>query len=398
MVQGPSVGGEVVWPRYGADSILGLSRAVRGFFEGSGSMPPLDTTESDGMDKILLMVVDGLGMAQLEYGIGEGVAPNLERVMEDGGLLRLVTTLPSTTTAALTTLCTGVPPEEHGMLGYRLFLEEVEDVVDMLMFITVGSGRSLSAMGLNPRSIIDTPTLLDIIGSRGQEVFGLTREEFLVGPLTEILYGGGNVIGYSNCRDLMRKTARLCQHEGEALIFAYWDAIDTTSHRSGSQSDAFLTTLSGFDRALGDELLSAGTGNVLLLVTADHGLIDCPPEDNVDLREHSDLVATFSRTPAGEPRLPYLNVEPDMKRKAMDYLDDHLLDVAHWMTTEEALGAHLFGPDGNPRWRHRIGDLVLFPREQACFTYPYPGEPSFVARHGGVSAQEMSVPLLWTHL
>ena len=68
------------------------------------------------LDKVVVVVVDGLGAAALRArgGHARTLAPALSKAATiDSGF-------PTTTAAALTTLTTGTTPGEHGMVGYRV--------------------------------------------------------------------------------------------------------------------------------------------------------------------------------------------------------------------------------------------------------------------------------------
>ncbi len=65
-------------------------------------------------------------------------------------------------------------------------------------------------------------------------------------------------------------------------------------------------------------------------------------------------------------------------------------------TASDAFAAGLFG-DGPPSAdaRSRVGDVIVAPKRNGTLYYGYPREHlEFVGRHGGLSAEEMLVPLL----
>ena len=79
-----------------------------------------DWVGADRIDRVLVVLVDGLGwhlLAQLA-----GNAPLLASVLggATGRLTQLDCTFPSTTPTSLVSLGTGAPPGEHGILGFTL--------------------------------------------------------------------------------------------------------------------------------------------------------------------------------------------------------------------------------------------------------------------------------------
>ncbi len=85
-----------------------------------------------GATSVVLLVLDGLGWAQLEAHRSR--VPELAAMT--GGAVTTVT--PSTTAAALTSLATGMAPAEHGIVGFRM---RVDDAVLNVLRWQVPYGR-----------------------------------------------------------------------------------------------------------------------------------------------------------------------------------------------------------------------------------------------------------------
>ena len=74
----------------------------------------------------MLLVIDGLGAEQLR------TRTHLTPVLSGGDGQSITSVAPSTTACALTTLVTGRPPAEHGVVGYRVALDG--DVFNVLQW------------------------------------------------------------------------------------------------------------------------------------------------------------------------------------------------------------------------------------------------------------------------
>ena len=91
----------------------------------------------------MFILVDGFGM-------------NFVEAMDDGAFApqhlagELQTVFPSTTSATLTTLATAAWPVEHAVVGWFLYLPEVDAVTMILPFIRRSDGRSLTELGVDP--------------------------------------------------------------------------------------------------------------------------------------------------------------------------------------------------------------------------------------------------------
>src|SRR3954466_8479216 len=100
---------EPIVPSYGAGSLDGVVPALLGRI-GNDWLPAAVA----GADQVVLLVLDGLGWEQLQSRAH--LAPTLSSMT--GG--PITTVIPSTTATALTSLTTGTPPAEHGVVGYRV--------------------------------------------------------------------------------------------------------------------------------------------------------------------------------------------------------------------------------------------------------------------------------------
>src|SRR5690606_40838919 len=116
---------------------------------------------------VVLLVLDGLGWEQLQQR--RALAPTLASMV--GG--PITTVVPSTTATALTSLTTGLPPGEHGVVGYRMAVHG--EVLNVLRWATAtGDARQ----SIPPSKLQPTPPLL------GERPPVVTRAEYRQSGLT----------------------------------------------------------------------------------------------------------------------------------------------------------------------------------------------------------------------
>src|SRR5581483_8457659 len=101
-----------------------------------GLAPPLEAAalppeRLDGVRAVVLLVVDCLGRWQLDRALAGGEAPTLAGLVAraaDGdpavSLATITSVFPASTVPALTTLSTGLPPSQHALIGWTMFLDE----------------------------------------------------------------------------------------------------------------------------------------------------------------------------------------------------------------------------------------------------------------------------------
>lgn len=132
-----------------------------------------------------------------------------------------------------------------------------------------------------------------------------------------------------------------------------------------------------------------------MLVTADHGGIDVPPDHRFDLDTDRRLRSGV-RIVAGEPRVRYLHTRPGAREDVIATWRAVLGDAVDVVSRDEAVVAGWFGPVP-PEHSARIGDVVVICRaDYAVLASKH--EPATVSRlvayHGSTTPAETAVPLI----
>ena len=193
-----------------------------------------------------------------------------------------------------------------------------------------------------------------------------------------------------------RQTVRFARQGGRGVAYVYWPLYDTLCHRKGVQARATRLHLAAIDESLG-RLASrlAGTGT-LLLVTADHGVVDAPPPKRIDLAAVPGLLDCLALLPAGDARQVSCFVRPGRVERFHDVVARHLTEACVCITGEDLLESGLLGPgQRHPSLENRIGDYVLLARDDYAFrvTASLTKVRVHKGNHGGLSSDEVYVPL-----
>ena len=96
----------------------------------------LDYSIFKGVKKIVFMLFDGLGYDTLLNHVKTNKM-GFSDLVKDGQLLPITSVLPSTTVSAMSSIHTGITPQEHGMLGYKMYLKEIKTIMNMIAFENV---------------------------------------------------------------------------------------------------------------------------------------------------------------------------------------------------------------------------------------------------------------------
>jgi hypothetical protein len=358
---------------------------------------------------VVFFLVDGLGyewfhrFLQSDYAsLGGGT------VWEDDILPRcaletaLTSVVPSTTTAALTTLWTGAFPSEHGILGYEMWLKEYGILANMILHNPAsyyGDVGSLQRAGFNPEAFLPSPTLGPHLVKAGVQPFGFLHAAISGSGLSRMQLPGINHAPFRTLTDLCVSIADMlkAKRDERTYSYAYWSVMDELGHHFGPgdervslEFNSFSMQLAHFLRKLQDQKM----GNVLFLLAADHGMLDTPVNDEYALKNHPELESCLTMVPSGENRLPYVFLRPGKLDQAREYIENTWKGKFIIVPSETALASGLFGL-GDPynRVLERLGDWVVIPQGDAYWWWAEKKNP-LRGRHGGLSSIEMLVPFL----
>lgn len=321
--------------------------------------------------QVVLLVLDGLGWDQLQAH--RKLLPALSSL--EGGFI--TTVAPSTTASALTSIATGLPPGEHGVVGYRVFLED--DVVNMLRWSMDRGDARVS----HPPALVQPHEAFC-----GQRPPIVTKAEFSTTGFTQAHLAGARFHGYRLLSSLVTQVVDLVR-AGEPFLYAYYEGIDKVAHEYGLGRfyQAELQTADHLVEWLLREL-PAGTA---LVVTADHGQVET---GNNVVEPHPDVLAATS-VQSGEARFRWFHARPGRDDALYQAAVDHHGGHAWVRTRDEVLSEGWFGPKVSDALAARLGDVCLVAKGTVAFNDPADSGPfNLIGRHGSLTRAEMLVPLL----
>lgn len=392
---------DVVRPAGAGRSFAGIPATVERLLTGSGE-GGLEADVLGGLDRrwerVVLVVVDGFGWSAAEAHAGHAF---LRRVAADGVLVELTSQFPSTTSAHMTTLHTGVPVGESGIYEWFQYEPALDRLIAPLLFSYAGDDRRETLRGseLDPAALYPQETVYERLAGAAVISHAVQHEAIVDTTFSRAMLRGATVRPFTSGDGWIAEAAA----PGRGYTVVYVDDVDAVGHEHGPGSDAHATAAAGVLDGLAKlaELLSAG-GETLLLVTADHGQVRVHPATTVFVNERLPDLARHLRggddgrplAPAGSARDLFLHVLPGHVDDVEWLLEDLLGETAEVRITVELLDEGVFGEAG-PRLRERLGDIVVLPRPGKSVWWREPGrfDMRFRGHHGGLSADEMLIPL-----
>ena len=370
---------EGILPDY-ENSIVNLSSWILKNFGIEHVNNPLNL--ETGFEKIVLFVIDALGCRALERVL-RFYRP---RNFSDYGCITSV--FPSTTTAALTSIYTAYTPSAHGMLGYILFLKEYGFLTNMIELTPVGMERDKLADRMDFRNFLPVPTIFQRLRESYVRSYVVSPSRYQGSGLSRILHEGAKVVGYTSIGDLIVKVSGLMRREERSLILVYIPNVDSVGHKESER--AYLNEAAMILRQVDITILGKIPEKTALVITADHGMIRTPKEKAIWWTPKSEIMRYLMMPPGGERRMMHLYTrDPE---SLIDFLESRYPEEGIYLLKEEAMT--LFGGGES----ERIGDVILIARGNFSFNFKYtPKDDHLFGMHGGLSEEEMLVPLIVLH-
>jgi len=396
-------------PDYEGYCLSNVTPSILSLFGVEAGRPRLPSdafgsTESSGVDNVVLFLLDGMGQrewARHKQGF-------IGRMNERGSVAEITSVFPSTTAAALTSLSTGLTPQEHGLPEWFVYLKEVDMIIATLPFSPMGYPGRDSLLGrVSPSVLFDGSTLHSRLRREGIPVVSFINRQIASGAYHGKSQRGNRVVPYVSSSDLSVSLRREVEEARRPTYFyVYWSMVDNIEHKYGPNSDESTVEAASFSFAMKAGFLNRldrkTAKRTLLLVSADHGQVNVDPGRTKYLNNYRKLVASFARSAAGNPILPsgsardvFLHVREDGLDSVYDYLADKLSRFARVLKTSEAISEGLFGINKpSKKFLERAGNILILPRGKELVWYRFKDVPPLDLRghHGGLHPDELLIP------
>lgn len=360
-------------PRYGDAALSDVLASVLGALGLSGEEDILGLPPAR---RFCLLLIDGLGWNLLRAHPSQ--APFLSSLTG-----RAITAgAPTTTAVSLTSLGTGLPPGQHGVVGYTTRVPGANRIFNALRWEPHLDPETYQPYPIVFERAVRAGVATTVIGESKFRGSGLTRAGLRAPFRVANTYG--------------QRVAAAADAAGageSALVYVYDGDLDYTGHQLGCRSAAWRHQLAITDR-FAEQLFDHLPPGTVLLVTGDHGMVDVEPDQRVDvddvpaLRDGVELVA-------GEARFRHVYAADGATADVAAAWRSVLGERATVLTRDEALAAGWFGAV-EARVTERIGDVVVSVGGDCAVERRsvFPVEGKLLGLHGALTDDELLVPLL----
>jgi len=375
-----------------------------------------------GTATIFCGLIDSFGWRFIEELYDE--IPCLKTLESEGILSLLTSQFPSTTTAHVTTMNTGLPVYEHGLYEWFIYEPELDEVICPLLFselIPLERGSLNVKRGYSAKQAfrIDGLNLYQRLELLGVGSYLVQPAEYAPSFFDDELCRGAHSLRYSNLSDAFSMIKKLILSPGikvmgepdsglrNQYIYFYYGLIDSVAHEYGPLSKEHREACSYFFKTFEKELLPtlSGAAHCLSIMTADHGQKKVSPAKTLYIDEVFPELMTYLKknldnrliAPVGSPVDLFLHLSDEsreqMPSKVLNILSN-ISEFADIFTRQQLIERGLFGRSQSELFLSRIGDILLLSDKDNSIWLRAGSEKKVnIGQHGGLSPEEMEIPL-----
>lgn len=380
----------MVLPDYNGGSIVNLMASIGDVYAWKSpykQLRYLPSKELKGGKNIVLLLIDGLGYEYiLKYGAGNKI------LCKDKIKAKITSVFPSSTASAATAIMTGEGAKEHGITGWYTYLKEIGAVTTLLPFKTRAGGEPLKKLGIKASEVVNCQSFFNKIKAQS---YSLVNQSLKDSEYYLHSSRGAKKLYYRNITDFIGKlNSTIRKNNSKKYIYGYWPKFDSLSHDYGLNNNKTIRHFQLLDKKLNEFLGLIKNTDTKVIITADHGMVDTRM---IKLADHPKLQKTLVLPLCGDHRTVFCYVHPFKKAQFENYVKNDLSDYCKLYRSEDLIKKNIWGIfKANENLLDRVGDYTLIMKDNYAIADRLPGEnkASLMGNHGGLSKEEMYVPLI----
>ncbi len=394
------------YPNYSGKSLLNLTASILNHFNiPSPYLPILGNSFQDIKDSksIVMFLVDGMGMNVVKEYYKD--IPLINHLYTQKKINTITSIFPSSTANALTTLHTGMSTRRHRIIDWNIYFRAINDILMPLPFQSLNSTQASVE-----KKFIEHYSMETIYQKlQKQNIISTVYypKIYAMGTYNNIYLSGASRHAYSNIHELLTTLKNeLNTNKLPKYIFIYWPFFDQISHKYGPFSTPshlhLKSFFDSFQKIFIKNMPRDTASNTGIILTADHGHISCSPQTINYLNKSQQIVSSLKKNalrailPVGNKRDLFLHISPEKIETVYEHLKKEV-EYADVFKIDENLLNNLFGKfDEHVSFREDLGNLLLLPKRNETVWYKYKENDNYFSygTHGGLSADEMEIPLI----
>ena len=354
-------------------SILSLASSVLKHFGVTDckhkSLPEFDELLNKNYKNVIVMLFDGMGSSVIEEHLSKNDFLRKHHITD------ISSVYPSTTVAAVTAIESGYSPLETGWIGWDLYFDEIGENVAAFKNTLQKNGEPAAKYNI-PLKYIPYKRIFQ-------------RIEDVCGKKTAYYVSVFSKYRSKSVHHICKTVRRLSKRRKHKYIYTYWHKPDNTMHIYGVHSAEAKNEVQMINREI--ESLCKKLKNSLIIITADHGQVDCV---NKYLEDYPILTDMLKVPPSVEPRALSFFVKDGKVEAFKEEFNKVFGDSFRLMTKEEVFSENLLGfGNAHRKTTDFIGDFFAVATGNVMLNIKR-SDFEAIGGHAGLLKKEMTVPFI----
>lgn len=357
------------------ECLTNLACSIRKYFELKYNHKTIDyidkLLEKEQPKNVILILLDGMGSKILNKHLDKN-SFFLKNKYKD-----ITTVFPATTTAATTSIRTGLNPIEHGWLGWNMYIKPINKIITLFRNKEKNT-KEISSEFLSIKDKLKRPIIADEINNNGK------YKAFELFP-----FENDNAIVYKDLDDMLDTALNISKKDGKKYIYLYNDEPDHTMHQFGNDSKEAKDLIKERNDKI--EKFCSKLEDSIVFIVADHGHINV---DNLFLSNYPEIMNMLDRNISIEQRACSFKVKEEYKKDFEEIFNKNLGKYFDLYTKEEIINSKLFG-DGEEHelFNEALGDFIAIAEtSNKCLLEE--GDDILKSHHAGYTDEEIYIPLI----
>ena len=360
-----------IYPDYD-NSLLSLISSIENYYgieNKRKTLKMVDEALKNDYKNIIVVLYDGFGYNILKKN--KDITPFLNKNLK----CNISSVFPPTTTAATTSVITGLSPVEHGWLGWDMYMKKYDSVVTLFLNCEKESGAKIE----------DYPGTKNIL----KTVSVMKKISKIDGCLGSGVSPFGSV-SYKDIDEMNDNIVEITKNDKKNYIYAYYDDPDGIMHEYGTDSTYAKEKFKLIDKKF--EELCNRVNDSLVIMIADHGHINI--SDWITLTDYPSIINLLKGTTGIDSRAASFRLKEGKEKEFEKEIKKVIKDDFLLLNKEEIIQNKVFG-DGieNQLFKDGIGDYMAIAISDKAIRYS-DKHGKFKSSHAGITEDEVYVPLV----
>ena len=364
---------KILYPDYN-NCLVNVSNSILKYYGAENThstLLELDKYLEKDYKNVVLILYDGFGSDLIKKHLGEDSFLHRNKIKD------ITSVFPATTTAATTSIITGLTPIEHCWLGWDIYVEPIDKTVTM--YWNVIKNTDIKAADYHvAKQEFSYVTIFDKINEANN------AKAYCVSPFDGINYP------VDKPDEMYSKILELCKLDEKKFIYAYCNQPDSLMHEVGTEDNKAIELMKILNQKT--EELSNELEDTLLIVLADHGHMTVG--EYIILDDYPTLKDMLIRETSIEPRAVSFFVKEGMLEVFKEEFNKLFSKDFILFSKQEVLDKKLFGSGlVHEKFDSCLGDFIAIATTNKTITDIRDDNPLRGA-HAGITEDEVLVPLI----